>query len=324
MIGRRTFVAGLGAAAAWPHVGRAQQARVPAVGFLSSGAPDQGRAAAFVKGLGETGYVDGHNVAIEYRWAHEAAPLPDLATGLVRRQVAVIAAMQTSTALAAKAATSSIPIVFLSAEDAVETGLVASLSRPTGNLTGINAMMVELAPKQLGLLHDLLPRATRFGLLQTPLRVERASIIKRAQEAAARIGGTIEVLSVANPHEIDTTFAQLSEKRVDAVMLVIGAQLFVNRRVQLATAAARYVVPVIFYDREYAEAGGLMSYGVNVLEQYRQVGIYVGRILKGVKPSDLPVTQPTKFELVINLETARLLGIEVPPGLLDIADEVIE
>jgi putative ABC transport system substrate-binding protein len=212
----------------------------------------------------------------------------------------------------------------VSADDAVENGLVASLSRPTGNLTGINAMMVELVPKQLGLLHDLLPRATRFGLLETPRRVGGASIIKSAQEAAARIGGTIEVLSVANPHEIDTTFAQLTEKRVDAVMMVLGARLFVNRRVQLATAAARYVMPVIFYDRGYAEAGGLMSYGINILEQYRQVGIYVGRILKGEKPSDLPVIQPTKFELVINLETARLLGIEVPPTLLAIADDVIE
>jgi putative ABC transport system substrate-binding protein len=294
-------------------------------GFFSTGGPEPGRAAAFVKGLGETGYVDGHNVAIEYRWANnEAARLPDLAADLVRRRVAVIAAMQTSAALDAKAATSSIPIVFVSADDAVENGLVASLSRPTGNLTGINAMMVELVPKQLGLLHDLLPRATRFGLLETPRRVGGASIIKSAQEAAARIGGTIEVLSVANPHEIDTTFAQLTEKRVDAVMMVLGARLFVNRRVQLATAAARYVMPVIFYDRGYAEAGGLMSYGINILEQYRQAGIYVGRILKGEKPSDLPVIQPTKFELVINLETARLLGIEVPPTLLAIADDVIE
>jgi putative ABC transport system substrate-binding protein len=321
---RRQFISLLGGAATWPLAARAQQVRVPVVGFLSTAAPEPGRVAAFVRGLSETGYVDGRNVAIEYRWAdNDAARLPDLAADLVRRQVAVIAAMQTSTALPAKAATSSIPIVFLSADDAVEAGLVASLSRPTGNLTGINAMMVELVPKQLGLLHDLLPRATRFGLLESSGRVD-ALISKSAQEAAARIGGTIEVLSVANPYEIDTTFAHLAEKRVDAVMMVLGARLFVNRRVQLATAAARYVMPVIFYDRGYAEAGGLMSYGVNILELYRQAGIYVGRILKGEKPSDLPVMQPTKFELVINLETARLLGIEVPPTLLAIADEVIE
>jgi putative ABC transport system substrate-binding protein len=309
----------------WPLAAPAQQARVPVVGFFSTAAPEPNRAAAFVKGLGEAGFVEGHNVAIEYRWANnEAARLPELAADLVRRRVAAITAMQTSTALVAKAATSSIPIVFLSADDAVETGLVASLSRPTGNLTGINAMMLELVPKQLGLLHDLLPGATRFGLLETPRRVDLASTIKSAQEAAARIGGTIERLLVADPHEIDVTFAQLAEKRVDAVMTGVPSQLFVNRRVQLATAAARYVVPVLYYDRGFAEAGGLMSYGANTLEQYRQVGIYVGRILKGEKPSELPVMQPTKFELVINLETARLLGIEVPPTLLAIADEVIE
>jgi putative ABC transport system substrate-binding protein len=322
---RRDFITLLGSAAAWPIAAGAQQARVPVVGFLSTTAPEPSRAAAFVKGLGETGYVDGHNVAIEYRWANnETARVPELAADLVRRRVAVIAAMQTPAALDAKAATSSTPIVFVSADDAVEAGLVASLSRPTGNLTGINAMMVELAPKQLGLLHDLLPRATRFGLLGSPGLVDRASLIKPVQEAAARIGATIEVLSAANPREIDAIFAQLAEKRVDAVMMVLGAQLFVNRRVQLVTAAARYVMPVLFYDRGYAEAGGLMSYGINILEQYRQVGIYVGRILKGEKPSDLPVMQPTKFELVINLETARLLGIDVPPTLLAIADEVIE
>jgi putative ABC transport system substrate-binding protein len=323
---RRGFITLLGgAAAAWPLAARAQQARVPTVGFLSTAAPEPSRAAAFAKGLGETGYVEGHNVAIEYRWANnEAARVPELAAGLVRRRVAVIAAMQTGTALTAKAATSSIPIVFLSAADAVEAGVVASLSRPTGNLTGINAMMTELLPKQLGLLHDLLPRATRFGLLTNPRRIDGALIIKSAQEAAARVGGTVEVLPADNPHEVDAIFAQLPEKRVDALMAVVANQLFVNRRVQLATAATRYVMPVIFYDRVFAEAGGLMSYGTNTAELYRQVGIYVGRILKGEKPSDLPVAQPTKFELVINLETARLLGIEVPPTLLAIADEVIE
>jgi putative ABC transport system substrate-binding protein len=325
MIRRRAFITLLGGVAAWPIAARAQQARVPVVGFISIAAPEPSRAAAFVKGLGEVGYVEGHNVAIEYRWANnETARLPELAAGLVRRRVAAIAAMQTSTALVAKAATSSIPIVFLSAPDAVEAGLVASLSRPTGNLTGINAMMTELAPKQLGLMHDLLPRATRFGLLSNIGNSSLESSIKSAQEAAARIGGTIEVLPAANPREIDAIFAQLAEKRVDAVMAVVASQLLVNRRVQLATAATRYVMPVIFYDRVFAEAGGLMSYGVNALEQYRQVGIYVGRILKGEKPSDLPVMQPTKFELVINMQTARLLGIEVPPTLLAIADEVIE
>jgi len=322
---RRKFITLIGGVATWPIATRAQQARAPVVGFLSTAAPEPSRAAAFAKGLAEMGYAEGHNVTIEYRWANnETARLPELAADLVRRRVATIAAMQTSTALVAKAATSSIPIVFLSAADAVEAGVVASLSRPTGNLTGINAMMTELVPKQLGMLHDLLPRATRFGLLY---RFDSSMLelsIKSAQEAAARVGGTVEALPAANPREIDAIFAQLAEKRVDAVMAVVANQLFLNRRVQLATAATRYVMPMIFNDRVFAEAGGLMSYGTNALEQYRQVGIYVGRILKGEKPSDLPVMQPTKFELVINLQTARLLGIEVPPTLLAIADELIE
>jgi putative ABC transport system substrate-binding protein len=322
---RREFITLLGGAAAWPLAARAQQARVPVVGFLSTAAPEPGRAAAFVKGLGEMGYAEGHNVAIEYRWANnETARLPELAASLVRLRVAVIAAMQTSTALAAKVATSSIPIVFLSAPDAVETGLVASLSRPTGNLTGINAMLAELVPKQLGLLHDLLPRATRFGLLALRGSSNVEASTKSAQEAAGRIGGTIEVFSAATPQEIDAIFARLAEKRVDAMMMTVPNQLFLNRRVQLATASARYMMPAIFYDRIFADAGGLMSYGANIGELYRQVGIYVGRNLKGEKPSDLPVLQPSKFELVINLETARLLGIEIPPTLLTIADEVID
>ena len=266
-----------------------------------------------------------HNVRIDYRWANnETARLPELAADLARRGVAVIAAMQTSTALAVKAASSSIPIVFLSAADAVEAGVVASLSLPTSNLTGINVMSIELVPKQLGLLHDLLPRATQFALLGFRGSSSVEAGTKRAQEAAGRIGGTIEVFSAATPQEIDAIFAQLAEKRVDAVMMTVPNQLFFNRRVQLATASARYMMPVIFYDREFADAGGLMSYGANVGELYRQIGIYVGRILKGEKPSDLPVQQPTKFELVINVETARLLGLTVPPTLLAIADEVIE
>jgi putative ABC transport system substrate-binding protein len=309
----------------WPLAAHAQQARVPVVGFLSSAAPEPGRAAAFVKGLGETGYVEGHNIRIEYRWANnETARLPELAADLARRRVAAIAAMQTSSALLAKTATSSIPIVFLSAADAVEAGVVASLSRPTGNLTGINTMATELVPKQLGLLHELLPRATRFALLGIPGSSIIEASTKSAQEAAGRIGGSIEVFSAATPQEIDAIFARLAEKRVDAVMMTVPNQLFFNRRVQLATASARYMMPVIFYDRVFADAGGLMSYGANIDDLYRQIGIYVGRILKGEKPSDLPVAQPTKFELVINLETARLLGIEVPPTLHAIADEVID
>jgi putative tryptophan/tyrosine transport system substrate-binding protein len=323
---RREFITLLGgAAAAWPIAARAQQPRVPAVvGFLSSGPPVPGRTAAFVKGLGEVGYAEGRSVAIEYRWADKASDrLPELAADLVRRRVAVIAAMQTSSALAAKAATSSIPIVFESAGDPVQAGLVLSLNRPGGNVTGISNMNVELGAKRLGFLHELLPRATRFAVLVNPNDPTAEIVIKDTRTAAAAIGRQIEAFFASTNREIDTAFAGLVQKRSDAV-LVSPHPIFTGRRAQLVTLAAHHRMPAIYSAREYAEIGGLMTYGTSISDMYHQVGIYTGRVLKSEKPADLPVMQPTKFEFVINLQTAKLHGIEVPPSLLAIADEVIE
>jgi putative tryptophan/tyrosine transport system substrate-binding protein len=313
-----------GAAAAWPIAARAQQPATPVVGYLSAGAPEPSRVAAFVKGLSEMGYAEGHNVAIEYRWAdNEPARLSELAADLVRRRVSVIAAMQTITARAAKAETFNIPVVFISAGDAVQAGLVSSFNRPGANLTGINILFTDLGPKQLGLLHDLLPQATRFGMLVEGAGLFVGENVKVVQAAADKIGGKIEILPAASARDIDTIFAALPDKQVQGVLVATG-QLFVNRRVQLAAAATRHAVPTIFNQRDFAEAGGLMSYGPSIADAYRQVGIYGGRILKGEKPRDMPVMQPTKFEFVINMQTARTIGIEVPANLLVIADEVIE
>jgi putative tryptophan/tyrosine transport system substrate-binding protein len=324
---RREFISLFGGAAvSWPLAARAQQPTMPVVGYLYSGAPEASVhvVTAFRRGLSETGFVEGRNVAVEYRWAdNDAARLPELAADLVRRRVAVIAAANARAALVAKAATATIPIVFYAAADAVETGLVTNLSRPGGNLTGVNSMSVELGAKRLGLLHELLPRALRFGILVDPRVPAFNEIITTAQAAAATIGRPLEVLAAGTNREIDAAFARAVENRVDALM--IGpAQLFNGRRVQLTTLAVRYAVPMIFTDRSFAEVGGLMSYSASMTDQHRQLGIYVGRVLKGEKPADLPVMQPTKFEFVINMQTARLLGIEVPPTLLAIADEVIE
>jgi putative ABC transport system substrate-binding protein len=319
---RRDFMTLLGGAAAWPLAARAQQPAMPVVGYLSEGAPEPSRVAAFAKGLSEMGYAEGHNVAIEYRWANnERTRVSELAADLVRRRVNVIAAMQSPTAVAAKAETSNIPVVFGSAGDAVQLGLVSSFNRPGANLTGINIQFSDIGPKQLGLLHDLLPQATRFGMLVRP--GGSAESIKVVQAAADKIGGTIEIFPAASARDIDTIFAALPDKQVQGVLVATG-QLFVNRRVQLATLATRHAVPTMFNQRDFTEAGGLMSYGPSIPEAYRQIGIYVGRILKGEKPMDLPVMQPTKFEFVINMQTARTLGIEVSPTLLAIADEVIE
>jgi putative ABC transport system substrate-binding protein len=299
---------------------------MPVIGFLHAGSPETSAnfVAAFRRGLGEAGFVEGRNVTIEYRWANnEYDRQPELAADLVRRRVAVIAAANAASALVAKATTATIPIVFRAGADAVETGLVTNLSRPDGNLTGINSMNVELEAKRLGLLHELLPRALRFGILVTPSLPAYESIITGAQAAATTIGRPLEVLTASTNREIDAAFAGVVEKQVDA-LLVASAQLFTSRRVQLTTLAARYAVPTIFPERSFAEVGGLMSYSSSATDQYRQLGIYVGRILRGEKPADLPVMQPTEFEFVINLQTARTLGIEVPRTLLAIADEVIE
>jgi putative ABC transport system substrate-binding protein len=325
---RREFISLLGGAAAWSLAARAQQAAMPVVGFLNLGAPElnASRFVAFRTGLSEAGYVDGQNVAIEYRWAHnEIGRLPELAADLVRRRVAVIAAPSSMpAALAAKAATTTIPIVFSSAGDPVQTGLVASLNQPGGNVTGVSDMGVELAAKRLGLLHELLPGAMRFAILVNETTSPSIEfLISEVQGAASAIGRQIEVFNVSTNRDIDMAFTSLVQKQIDA-LLVSPQVLFVNRRAQILTLAARHAMPVIYPDREFAEAGGLMSYGSSVTERDRQAGIYTGRVLKGEKPADLPILRASKFEFVINLQTARIIGPEIPPTLLARADEVIE
>jgi putative ABC transport system substrate-binding protein len=329
---RREFIALLGGAAAssvsWPLAARAQQPAMPVVGFLLSQSPDTvaDRLRAFRQGLKETGHVEGENVAIVYRWAdNQFDRLPALADDLVRRQVAVIAtAGGIALALAAKAATTTIPIVFAVNVDPVGIGLVASLARPGGNLTGINFLTTELVAKRLELLRELVPATARVAVLVNPANAASAETNLRDVEAAARvIGLQIRVLNASTSREIDVAFASLDRERVDA--LFVGTDGFFNsRRVQLATLATRHVVPMTAGNREITEAGGLMSYGSNIAEAWRQVGVYTGRILKGATPADLPVVQASKFELVINHQTARMLGLTVPPSLLALADEVIE
>src|SRR6516162_9326009 len=325
---RRKFILALGGAAAvWPLAARAQQPTIPIVGYLHSDSPQTvaGLLAAFREGLSETGYIEGQNVAIEYRWAeNDLSRIPELVADLVRRRVAVIATPGSSaTALAAKAATTTIPIVFSIGLDPVQLGLVDSLSRPGGNITGVNSMSNELVAKRLGLLHELLPTATRLGVLVNPQNPTTESLKKDVEAAATAIGPQIEFFTASTGAEIDTAFASLVQKRADA-LVVHPDNLFINRRVQLITLAARHAVPVIYALRPDAEAGGLMSYGTKLADAHRQAGVYTGRILKGAKPTDLPVVQPTKFEFVINLQTAKTIGLTVPPTLLARADQVIE
>jgi putative ABC transport system substrate-binding protein len=327
-IRRREFIFKLGgAAAAWPLAARAQQPAMSVVGYLHQGVPEGSSQtlAAFREGLSETGYVEGQNVAIEYRWArNEVARLSDLAADLVRRRVAVIAMpVSTPAALAAKAATATIPIVFAVGADPVALGLVASLNRPGGNVTGVASMGIEIATKRLGLLQELLPRAARFAVLVNPANPNAEPYTKDLQAAAAAVGRQIEVLPASTNRDIDAAFANLGKRRADA-LLVAPDTLFTNRRVQFATLGARYLVPALYNDRRFSEAGGLMSYGANIMDITRHTGIYVGRILKGEKPADLPVLRATKFEFVINLQTATALGLDVPTKLLALADEVIE
>jgi putative tryptophan/tyrosine transport system substrate-binding protein len=327
---RRDFIALLGgaAASAWPRAALAQQPPMPVIGFLDSRLPDAltDRMRGFRQGLKEAGFVEGENVAIEYRWAENRAErLPALAADLVRRRVTVIATSGgPAVAHAAKAATTTIPVVFLAADDPVRRGLVASIARPGGNLTGVNFLNNELAAKQLELLRELVPAAKRIVALINPANAMIAEVTLRDAELAARaMGLQFKVFNASTSRDIDAAFANLARDRPDA-LFVGGDPFFNSRRLQLALLAMRHALPATYSGREYAEAGGLMSYGTDVTDAYRQMAVYAGRILKGAKPADLPVVQATKFELVINHQTARILGLAVPSSLLSIADEVIE
>ena len=322
---RREFIAGLGSAAAWPVVARAQ---TPVIGLLDSGSPESSAdfVAAFRKGLGETGYADGRNVTIEFRYAlREVDRMPELAADLVRRRVAVIATPgSTPASLAAKAATTTIPVVFGVGSDPVQVGLVANLNRPGGNVTGYSEMNTEVGPKRFALLHEFaLPPAAPFGVFVNPKNPLADFAVKEAQAAVATLGRPLEVVAAGTDGDFEVAFASLKQKRVVA-FVVAPDTLFGQRRDQVIALAARGALPANYWDPMFPKAGGLMSYGSTVAESYRQVGIYVGRILHGDKPADLPVVQPTKFQLVINLKTAKTLGLEVPQTLLATADEVIE
>jgi putative ABC transport system substrate-binding protein len=325
---RREFITLLGSAVTLPFRVLAQQPVLPVVAFINGESPDAAAryAVAFRKGLNQTGYVEGQNVTIEYHWLEgQYDRLPALATDLVRRPVSVIATPGSNVAtLAVKAATATIPIVFGVAEDPVKLGLVASLAHPGGNATGINFFGQEVAAKRLRLLHDLVPKAIRVAALVNPTNASTAeSTVRDVQEAARTIGLQIQIFNAATIGEIDAAFATLAHERPDALFVAPDA-FFVSRAAQLITLTAVNKIPTTYSNRDYVSAGGLMSYGADRTDMFHQVGVYTGSILKGAKPSDLPVLQSTKFEFVINIQTARALGIEVPPALLSIADEVIE
>jgi putative ABC transport system substrate-binding protein len=323
---RREFITLLGGVAAWPLAARAQQP-VPVIDFLHSASADAfvRQVAVFQQGLRDNGYVEGQNLVIEYRWADGRSDrLATLAADLVRRDVAVIAALGgNNPTLAARAATRTIPIVFNTGADPVRSGLVPSLSRPGGNVTGVSFLVEELGAKTLGLLHELVPKAMVIGVLINPSNPEAERETMMMQEAARTLGLRLEIIRSATANEIDNAFPILLERRVGA-LIVIADPFFGSRTAQLVELAARNRIPTAYYRREYAEAGGLMSYGTSANEAYRQVGNYVARILKGTKPAELPVYQVVKFEFLINLKTAKALGLEVPPGLSARADEVIE
>jgi putative tryptophan/tyrosine transport system substrate-binding protein len=325
---RRNFIALLGGAAALrPRAVRAQQPAMPVIGFLHPASPDGygDRLRAYRQGLKDAGHVEGENVAIEYRWAeNQIDRLPALAAELVRRNVGVIAAFGGATpAFAAKAATTTIPIVFLVAEDPVRLGLVASLARPGGNLTGINFFSGELEAKRLELLRQLVPAAARVAVLVNPSGPDAETTLRDVEPAARAIGVQIQVFNASTSREVDAAFATLARERSDA-LFVAGDPFLTSRRIQMVQLAAHRSIPATYTSREFADAGGLMSYGANIADAWRQVGIYVGRVLKGAKPAELPVVQSSRFELVINASTARMLGLTVPDKLLVAADEVIE
>jgi putative ABC transport system substrate-binding protein len=325
---RREFITLLGGTAAWPLAARSQQPAMPVVGFVNAGSPEAAarRTTAFRKGLNETGYVEGQNVAVEYHWLEgQYDRLPAVMADLVRRRVAVIATPAGNyAAQAAKAATTTIPIVFGVGEDPVKLGLVASLARPDGNATGINFFFQEVVAKRLGLLHELVPKAVRIAVLNNPANAPVAeTTLREVPEAARAIGLQIQVLNASTSREIESAFATLVRDRAEA-LFVAPDGFFVSRRVQFVTLATRFGIPSAHTTREEVEAGGLMSYGTNTADMFRQVGVYTGQILKGAKPADLPVLQSTKFEFVINLQTARALGLEVPNSMQLLADEMVD
>ncbi len=325
---RRAFITLIGGAAvAWPLTAQAQQPALPVIGFLSSRSSGESAylTATFRRGLAESGYVDGQNVRVEFRWADgQYDRLPALAAELVGRPVAMLVTTGGDPAvLAAKAATSTIPIVFVMGSDPVKLGLVASYKRPGRNATGINILTNTLEPKRLGLFRELVPQAATIGVLLNPTFPAAASQLEAMQEAARTIGLQLHVLQASADREIDTAFASIAEHRIPA-LAVAADPFFVTRRHKLAALAARHAVPAMYQNREHVVAGGLMSYGINLADVHHQIGVYAGQVLKGAKPADMPVMQPTKFEFVINLKTAKALGLEVPPSLLARADEVIE
>jgi putative ABC transport system substrate-binding protein len=326
MIRRRQFITILGGAGAWPLAVRAQQPAMPVIGYLTSGSPasDELRLNAIRQGLKQLGYEEGQNVAVQYRWAegqHER--LDALAAELVQRRVAVLVANTTAAALAAKRATSALPIVFLTGGDPVELGLVASLNRPGGNVTGVSFLVNKLVAKRLELLSELTPDAATLSMLVDPNNPNAAADAKDAQEAASAMRRKLLVLQAGAERELEGAFAMLVDRHISALFVAANANFIIWRN-QLLSLAARHRIAASYTTRDFAVAGGLMSYGSNLAEVYRQLGIYAGRVLQGVKPSDLPIQQSTKFELVLNLKTAKALGLTVPDKLLAVADEVIE
>jgi putative ABC transport system substrate-binding protein len=323
---RRAFILAFGSAAVWPLAAGAQQPAMPVIGFLHASSPETNveRLRAFHLGLKETGYVEGDNVTVLYRWAEgHLDQLPGLAADLAQRRLAVLATFGNSPAFAAKAATTTVPVIFAVSEDPVRSGLVASLARPGGNLTGVSFLTAELAAKRLELLRELVPGAVKVAVLVDPAVPPTATTLRDVKAAAGAMGLRIQVLNASNSGEINAAFATLSRERPDALFVGPGF-LFSSRRVQLVHLATLHKVPTTYTLRQFPEIGGLMSYGTSVTDAYRQIGLYTGRILRGATPADLPVAQSTKFELVINAEIARMLGLTVPPTLLAQADEVIE